>query len=133
MPNNNSFRRKDFYASRDALAGAALAIVLALAFSQPPATLVMAGVIGVFVGQIFSRWRLKRNPSAAQHEEPLAANSVFRLTVWTLCCIGLGAGLAYVGGVPIAGIAKSPGTMAVLAAAAIASTMIAKRLEEKQD
>ena len=133
MPNNNSFRRKDFYASRDALAGAALAIVLALAFSQPPATLVMAGVIGVFVGQIFSRWRLKRNPSAAQHEEPLAANSVFRLTVWTLCCIGLGAGLAYVGGVPIAGIAKSLGTMAVLAAAAIASTMIAKRLEEKQD
>lgn len=132
MPNNNSFRRKDFYASRDALAGAALAIVLGLAFSQPPATLVMAGVIGVFVGQIFSRWRLKRNPSA-QHEEPLAANSVFGFTVWTLCCIGLGAGLAYVGGVPIAGVAKGLGMMAVLVAAAIASTMIAKRLEEKQD
>lgn len=131
MPNDNSLRRKDLYAGRDSLTGAALAVILALAFSQPTATLVMAGVIGVIVGQIFSRWRLKRNPSA-QHEEPLAANSVFKFTVWALGCIGLGAGLAYVGGTPIEGLVKVLGAMAVLVAAAFASTMIAKRLEDER-
>lgn len=132
MPKDNSFRRKDLYAGRDALAGAALAVVLALALSQPIATAFLAGVVGVAIGQTFSRWRLKRKPSA-QHEAPLTANSILGFTVWTLCCIGFGAGLAYVDGAPIALLAKMVGAMAVLVSAAIASTMIAKRLEDRQD
>ena len=132
MPNDNSFRRKDLYAGRDALIGATLGVMAALALSQPISIAVTAGVIGTVVGQLFARWRLKRKPSE-HHDEPLTTNSVLGFSLWVLCCIGLGAGFAYADGASIVVLAKMGGVMAALVAAAIASTMIAKRLAETKD
>ena len=128
MSNKNSFQRKDLHAVRDALTGAALAFAAAMALSQPFSILIMAGVIGTVLGQIFARWRRKRNPDE-RHEEVLSAKSMLGFSLWALGCIGIGIGLAYMDGFPLGILAKVVGTMAVLVVAAIASAMVAKRLE----
>lgn len=127
MSNKSSFQRKDLYAGRDALAGAALAAVAAAALSLPTSVVFMAGVFGAVLGQFFARWRLKRNPDE-RHEEVLSAKSMLGFSLWALGCIGIGAGLAYMDGYPVGVLAKMVGAMAVLVAVAIASTMVAKRL-----
>lgn len=127
MPNKNSFQRQDLYAVRDAVVGAALAVAAAAALSLPTTLVAAAGVVGTVLGQLFARWRRKRNPDE-RHEEVLSAKSMLRFSLWALGCIGIGAGLAYMDGYPIGVLAKMVGSMAVLVAFAIASTMVAKRL-----
>ena len=88
----------------------------------------MTGVIGTVLGQLFARWRRRRNPDE-RHEEVLSAKSMLGFSLWALGCIGVGAGLLYMDGFPVGILAKMVGAMAVLVALAIASTMVAKRFD----
>ena len=85
MSNNSPLRRKDLYAGRDALTGAALCVAVALALSLPIPLTVTAGILGTVVGQFFARWWFRRKPSA-KLEEPTKPNSMFGFTVWVMCC-----------------------------------------------
>lgn len=131
MSNRNSLYRKDLIAAVWSISFATFGLIVAVQFDASTLSLILFAALGIVVGQISARRWFKRHPSERQEEELLGMDSVLKISVWAMTCIGIGLLLAYLDGKPVARIAASGGAMAVIVAAAFASSMIARRFERR--
>ena len=131
MSKRNSLYRKDLIAAVWSMSFAAFGLIVAVQFDASTPILLLFAALGIVVGQILARRWFKHHPSERQEEELLGMDSVLKISVWAMACIGLGLLLAYLDDMPVAGIAASGGTMAAIVAAAFVSSMIAGRFERR--
>ena len=95
MSKDNSFSRKDLSATMWAITFAMFSLAAAMAFSPPLSTVILSGILGAILGQIFARWLFKHDPSIVEEKGPAKPHAVLKYSAGLALAVAGGLFVAY--------------------------------------